>query len=741
MKLFSCVFTVFLLAVSPLTARHLIGGYMSYEITEFDGSEYTLEVSMTLYRDIFGSGAGFDPEVEFGLYYTNDGINYDHVRSFRTAGFDSETVYRIGEACNAVLSSYEVAKYEVTMQVPDLDGDFMISYQRCCRITDPLGIVGVDETGMAVTVYISRESLQAMNSSPSISALENRFIPVGEETELQLTFFDAEGDELIVTAITPANAGGLAGVNGTGDLMACDGVIPSPDICPPPYGEIIYEPGFSAQAPFGSAGSLTEIDKNVFTVRSDFQGSYVLAFSVEEYRGVDLLSSSYYETVITVGDDADFALQGKFYIDENTNGAYDAGEPPFVLSHDILSPFCTYTCTDGDYAMVVQEDQVTLTDIYDHWDFAAGTADVTSPQLSTNNVTDWNIGLVPAASAQQAVVQVSNLWAICDSVNEHTITVTNTGSTAIMGDLKVYDLVDMTQPTCQCAATLVNDTLTIAGVNLEPMERATYIVETKYGGSSLDSPPATMTTRFDAVDSELSDADFRFGDELFCPSPANRIHITPVVASDLLVEPNATLSVTTEIRNTTDMAATAVEVVHELDEDIDPLSVRIVGSTAPVFYSIVQTSGVTLCRMVMDDLQLPGPSAGIEANTAYITYSVDQQPDLPTARSISFSGTYSFDDGDVRNLNSSFVVVQGATSTTDITVSDASIYPSPTDGIFYVDSDEEVESITVYSVSGEVVREVYGGNMVNIAELQNQLYLVHISMQSGAQVWRKVVRM
>lgn len=72
-------------------------------------------------------------------------------------------------------------------------------------------------------------------------------------------------------------------------------------------------------------------------------------------------------------------------------------------------------------------------------------------------------------------------------------------------------------------------------------------------------------------------------------------------------------------------------------------------------------------------------------------------------------------------------------------VSDINIYPNPTQQTIYIDTDEQLTSGTLYSVSGVIQRKqvLQGNTQIDVSELQPGLYFITIETENGNQVVRK----
>lgn len=68
------------------------------------------------------------------------------------------------------------------------------------------------------------------------------------------------------------------------------------------------------------------------------------------------------------------------------------------------------------------------------------------------------------------------------------------------------------------------------------------------------------------------------------------------------------------------------------------------------------------------------------------------------------------------------------------------IYPNPTSGLFQVQPSEPLESLRLYSSQGALVHEAFQSGQVDVRELDEGVYYLHITLQSGASQMHKVIK-
>jgi len=285
-----------LLALPMLEAKHIIGGEIYYTCEGIDArrNEFTVRLTMKIYRDCGSDGADFDNPAEIGVYIKSGTQNFNFsfldkwtLQSRKTLESYNPCVFTPPNIC------VEEGVYVKKLTLPILDRSYFIAYQRCCRNTSITNIVNPGAFGAAYTLEISPEAQRTCNNSPSFK----NFPPILICRDLDINFdhsaTDADNDSLVYEFCTPFAAGGQRGSGDLpGDPRACDGVTPDPSLCIPPFQTIVYKaPFYNQQFPMAGTppivlnpqtGQITGVPTNI--------GQYVVGICLKEYRNGVLLT-------------------------------------------------------------------------------------------------------------------------------------------------------------------------------------------------------------------------------------------------------------------------------------------------------------------------------------------------------------------------------------------------------------------------------------------------------------------
>ncbi|HMQ06729.1 MAG TPA: PKD domain-containing protein [Saprospiraceae bacterium] len=289
----ACLFLI----LPKSVARHIVGGDVVYNCVNLDtiNNVVTFDIIFTLYRDAFGGGAGFDTDAMFGVF-RGSGNNWTHFRSV-----ENQRASNIRIVDNVAVSpclrfppnirvEQGIYRFEVTL--PLSNQTYLIAYQRCCRNNTINNIIEPDHTGAAFTAEITPLAQRTCNNSPKFDNFPPIVICLGERLTFDHSASDIEGDQLVYEFCAPLQAGGQDGVSG-GDPRSCNGVIPDPRRCPPPYREVVFrQPTFSATNPLGGDPQITiDSETGFITGIPTTLGQFVVGVCVKEFRNGELISA------------------------------------------------------------------------------------------------------------------------------------------------------------------------------------------------------------------------------------------------------------------------------------------------------------------------------------------------------------------------------------------------------------------------------------------------------------------
>jgi len=242
------------------------------------------EIILTVKRDcnLGADDAQFDDPAHVGIYNINgqllDYLAFNGQLLLQFEG-DKNLQNEIQQVCFS--SSNEICvhstEYRATVELSPNSNGYILAYQRCCRNSSLNNVVSPLQTGMTLSVELSRQALQECNSSPSFDQSPDIFICEGEVLEFDGSATDADGDELRYSLCTPYSG------------ASEDWPQPKPGAAPP-YDQIEWIDGFAAGNPLGLNAASMDAETGMFTIMPESLGQFLVGMCVEEYRDGELLS-------------------------------------------------------------------------------------------------------------------------------------------------------------------------------------------------------------------------------------------------------------------------------------------------------------------------------------------------------------------------------------------------------------------------------------------------------------------
>jgi len=321
-----------------LSARHIVGGDMTYDCLSADNGQMTIELTLTVYRDAFQDGRNdpspFDRAAEIGAWIGTPG-NYRFFNNFFMTPIDEPgnfpnfgtPVIPPPNPCFQDLGfiSTDKVTYTMTVSFDIMDEPLMLAYQRCCRSNNISNLANSGTTGSVYSLIIDPVSQRECNSSPVFNTEEDIVICAGIFQTLDFSASDTDRDPLNERADSlayrfcqPITAGGVEGsVQGTGGLSTdCDGVTPAPSNCGPQQfisAILIGDPNIPIPGNIsmvGDPGMTIDPMTGIITGTPTIIGLYVLAVCVEEWRDGALIGEIRRDFQFTVSDCLVQALPG-----------------------------------------------------------------------------------------------------------------------------------------------------------------------------------------------------------------------------------------------------------------------------------------------------------------------------------------------------------------------------------------------------------------------------------------------
>lgn len=278
---------------SAASARHIIGGVMTYRCLSPGTYEFTLKV----YRDCNCTNcADFDPVASIGIYRCTGSNCSPQTQGnpFRREDVPLLTRGSIPAPSYPCLIPPNVCVqegiYRFTVNLPiSTTQSYFVTYQRCCRNETINNIITPSEVGATYSVEITPAAQQVCNNGPTFDDFPPTVICAGIPLEYNHAATDADGDQLVYEFCSPLLGGG--NLLGQFDYNTCAGAYPTPG-CPPPYNTVTFiAPNYTPLAPMAGNPVVTiNPTTGMITGTPTNLGQFVVGVCVKEYRNGVLLS-------------------------------------------------------------------------------------------------------------------------------------------------------------------------------------------------------------------------------------------------------------------------------------------------------------------------------------------------------------------------------------------------------------------------------------------------------------------
>jgi len=353
-------------------ASHISGGEVYYTLVSQSGNNYTYAITLKLLRDATPGGPQLEASQEIAIYEkgTNTLIRFDTVvKSY----FGTITLTSPGSCLiNPPQVKYDIALYEIIVTLAGTANGYIITSQRCCRVTGINNIMGSGSGSATYTAEIPGNSIFAnnpANNSAHFLGIDTVIICGGYPFTYNFGAEDVDSDSLVYSFCDAYNGS-------------------SSDVPPPPpYTSLLYASPFSGSIPLGNAVSI-DPNTGIITGIAPPAGTYVVTVCVEEWRNGQLIATQRKDLQVKVAD-CDFASVS-------------------------LEPGGYINCTDYDFSFSNLTPSAANSSYF--WDFGvtnstADTSVASSPSFTYPDTGVYNLKVIvnrhqPCADTAAAVVKV-----------------------------------------------------------------------------------------------------------------------------------------------------------------------------------------------------------------------------------------------------------------------------------------------------------------------------------------------
>ena len=340
-----------------VSATHIVGGEIFYDCV--GSNKYY--VTLKLYLDCCPSCTPYDDVAAIGVFDAQGTVIQNPIFPLLDVTRVPPTLY---SKCYTVPSNMCVNEviYGDTLNLPDIAGGYIVSYQRCCRNADILNIQGASAVGSTYQTFIDPAGTKC-NNSARYKGVPPLLLCVDVPFTFDNSAIDPDGDSIFYEFCSPFDG--------------ADPSSPIPSIpSTPPYTYVQYYTPYSGSYPIASSPAFKIDSKTgIITGTPNMIGRFVVGVCANEYRKGVLLNTNKrdYQFNVTncpkaaeayIPDQSVFCTGLTMVFTQNSSNAttfyWDFGDPSTTTDTSaMMTPSWTYP-SNGTYIVTLIINKYTL---------------------------------------------------------------------------------------------------------------------------------------------------------------------------------------------------------------------------------------------------------------------------------------------------------------------------------------------------------------------------------------------
>ncbi|MCC7025548.1 MAG: T9SS type A sorting domain-containing protein [Saprospiraceae bacterium] len=619
------IFTTF-----DANATHLMGGTINYTTNVVAKDQFELNVILNVYRDPFSHGADFDNTIYFGIYKQIDNKwTFDTAISASINILPGEEIFFNPLICQFNNNTMYKANYKMNVILPQIDGDYMITHQRCCRIDSMTNIKLPYGIGMTFNIIIKKEGQKVNNMSPTIVENPKRLLITNEESEISFRHADLDNDDLNYSLAKPFQGGGPNSFNGN-----CNSIIPSPSYCLPPYEYVPYAENYNENYPFG-LNSKTSYDKKngTLSIVPNQEGVFLVSNEIREQRNGITLSITTFELNITVINPTKdtYGLEGIRFWDKNNNRILDNQETGVNIKIITDQEYCTFANYESgkyNYNLFI-DSKYQIKSNNSLWKI-----NLPNDQLEIyNNISGQNkimdIPMVPVTLDAKVIADIFSARSRCNEQSRWTIHIHNDGTIPAKGKIKLILDYLLQVDSSDFNFQKNGQELTWEYEDLLPFESKDYTLillmpnETHQGEK--------LFLDLSITSNGVANPELHYSTTLRCSFDPNEKTSYPSRGGENKTLPTEPIYYQINFQNIGNDYTEKVKIIDEISEHLDISSLEILKSSHSFTYQIIKNNTLLIN---FDNIHLNFKSQNDAESQGYVVYKINQKPHLPIKTSI-----------------------------------------------------------------------------------------------------------
>lgn len=329
-------------------ATHIIGSTTQHKIETKNDGTFDISGKIILNSNREEGRSILDFSISLGIFKMEDGL-WKEVRSIYM-NLDTVITYldkKDNEHCLNITRTIEQGEYYFKDNLPQIKGDYMFTFLRCCRTNILSNISVPEEQGSAVSFVVTEAGQKVNSTSPNLSGNLFEILKTGKLNQIKFEHKDDDiQDTRVYSLFAPYVGGGSNNNTSPGD---CRGPLPNPLFCYPPYAQLEYISGYNEQFPFGSNTDIDlDVNKGTIDVTPNLQGVFLVGLKIEEFRDGILLSTKFIDFQMTVVADLFpiYKSYGERYYDKNGNGSKEDDELKVNIPIKLNKHYCSLATSE-----------------------------------------------------------------------------------------------------------------------------------------------------------------------------------------------------------------------------------------------------------------------------------------------------------------------------------------------------------------------------------------------------------
>ncbi|GAB4408904.1 MAG: hypothetical protein OHK0039_12280 [Bacteroidia bacterium] len=276
-------------------ATHIVGAELYYKCVDSLTSQY--EVTLKMYRDCLTGMADYDNNIWLFVFNATTGNIYQTI-SIPKPPLTPQIQPNDWADCvgGTPTICVEEGIYKTTLAFPPSPAGYYLGWARCCRNGTITNLSQPLNAGVTFLARIPGSGDASCNSMPTFDQVPPIFLCANQPFSFDHSATDPDGDSLVYALTNP-----YVGINfqnlGAGNPMTPGGNQPVVDpssnpMGPPPYNNVLFNPGYNYLDPFGSGNFSLDPQTGFINVTPTQTGIFVFCISVFEYRNGVLLSEN-----------------------------------------------------------------------------------------------------------------------------------------------------------------------------------------------------------------------------------------------------------------------------------------------------------------------------------------------------------------------------------------------------------------------------------------------------------------